>query len=70
MERLTKADPDNAHWQRDLSLAHERVGMVQAMLGQFAEAFASFKHALALRQRLADAAPAEPPTPARPVRRL
>jgi len=28
-ERLAKADPGNAGWQRDLSVSHERIGDVQ-----------------------------------------
>ena len=58
IEGLIKADPDNTPYQRDLSIALERIGNVQVAQGQFDEAFATFKALLVLRQQLSDAAPA------------
>jgi CHAT domain-containing protein len=34
-ERLAKADPGNAGWQRDLALSHGRVAMVLARQGSW-----------------------------------
>ena len=57
LEGLLKADPDNPGDISAISRSRiERIGMVQVAQGQFAEAFASFKAVLALRQRLADGA--------------
>jgi tetratricopeptide (TPR) repeat protein len=56
-ERLAKADPGNAGWQRDLSVSHERIGDVQVEQGDLAAALTSFHASLAIRERLAKADP-------------
>jgi tetratricopeptide (TPR) repeat protein len=56
--RLTKADPANAGWQRDLSAAFERVGEVLKAQGDLAGALASYKDSLAIHDRLAKSDPA------------
>ena len=56
-ERLASADPDNAGWQRDLSLSHEKIGDVLAVQGKLPEALKSFREQLAIAERLANADP-------------
>jgi tetratricopeptide (TPR) repeat protein len=56
-ERLAKADPGNAGWQRDLSVSHERIGDVQQAQGDLAAAVASYQASLAIAERLAKADP-------------
>ena len=41
-DRLAKADPGNADWQRDVALSHGRVAMVLALQGSGGEAAAGF----------------------------
>ena len=56
-DRLAKADPGNAGWQRDLSLSYEKVGDVQVAQGNLPEALKSFRDGLAIFDRLAKADP-------------
>src|SRR5271166_4398498 len=56
-ERLAKADPGNAGWQRDLSVSHERIGEVQQAQGDLAAALTSYQASLAIAERLAKADP-------------
>src|SRR5271166_3693852 len=56
-ERLAKADPGNAGWQRDLSVPHDRIGEVQQAQGDLAAALTSFQASLAIAERLAKADP-------------
>jgi hypothetical protein len=56
-ENLAKADPGNADWQRNLSVADDRVGDVQVALGHLPEALKSYQGSLAIRDRLAKADP-------------
>jgi tetratricopeptide (TPR) repeat protein len=56
-ERVAKADPDNADWQRDLSVAYTKVGDVQVAQGHLPEALKSFRDNLAIAERLAKADP-------------
>jgi tetratricopeptide (TPR) repeat protein len=56
-ERLAKADPGNAGWQRDLSVSHNRIGDVQQAQGNLAAALTSYQASLAIRERLAKADP-------------
>jgi tetratricopeptide (TPR) repeat protein len=56
-ERLAKADPANARWQRDLSVAYERVGDVLVEQGSLADALKSYRDSLAIQDRLAKADP-------------
>jgi len=55
--RLAEADPDNAGWQRDLSVSHDKIGDVQTAQGNLAAALSSYQASLAIRQRLAEADP-------------
>ena len=52
-ERLFKADPANAVWQRGLSLAYEKVGDILSAQGSLAEALIAFEDGLAIDRRLA-----------------
>jgi len=56
-ERLAKADPGNAGWQRDLSVSHNKIGDVQEAQGDLAAALTSYQASLAIRERLAKADP-------------
>jgi Flp pilus assembly protein TadD len=42
-ERLAKADPGNAGWQRDLSVSHNKIGDVQQAQGDLATALTSYR---------------------------
>jgi tetratricopeptide (TPR) repeat protein len=57
-DRLAKADPSNAGWQRDLSVIYDNVGDVQMKEGKLAEALTSFENSLAIRDRLTKSDPA------------
>jgi tetratricopeptide (TPR) repeat protein len=52
-QRLTKKDPANMRWQRDLSESYNRVGDVQRDQGDLAGALKSYRNGLAIRERLA-----------------
>jgi tetratricopeptide (TPR) repeat protein len=56
-ERLAKADPGNAGWQRDLSVSFDRVGDVLVAQGNLQEALKAYRDSLAIRDRLAKADP-------------
>src|SRR5262249_49368731 len=56
-ERLTKADPNNAGWQRDLSVPYEKVGDVLVAQGGLTGALKSYGDSLAIRDRLTKADP-------------
>ncbi|HTR13960.1 MAG TPA: hypothetical protein VMI72_12075, partial [Roseiarcus sp.] len=56
-DRLAKADPGNAGWQRDLSVSYDRVGDVQVAQGDLAGALKSYQASLAIADRLAKADP-------------
>ena len=56
-ERLAKADPGNAGWQRDLSVSHNKIGDVQQAQGDLAAALTSYQASLAIAERLAKADP-------------
>ena len=56
-ERLAKADPGNAGWQRDLSVSRDKIGDVQQAQGDLAAALTSYQAALAIAERLAKADP-------------
>jgi tetratricopeptide (TPR) repeat protein len=57
-ELLAKADPDNAEWQRDLSVSHGRVGEVLVAQGKLPDALTSYQASLDIRKRLTKADPA------------
>ena len=56
-DRLAKADPGNADWQRDLSVSYNKVGDVLVAQGNLPEALKSFSGSLAIADRLAKANP-------------
>ena len=56
-DRLAKADPGNAGWQRDLSVSYDKIGDVQVAQGNLPEALKSFRDGLAIADRLAKADP-------------
>ncbi len=56
-ERLAKADPGNAGWQRDLSVSYDKVGDVLVAQGNLPEALKAYRDSLAIRERLAKADP-------------
>ena len=56
-DRLAKADPSNVEWQRNLSVAHSRIGDVQVARGDLAAALTSHQASLAIADRLAKADP-------------
>lgn len=51
-EGLAKSDPNNADWQRDLAIAHGRVGLVLAQQGKMDDAFAELRKGRALVAQL------------------
>ena len=57
VQRLTAADPGNTEWQRDLSIAHTRIGDVLATVGQREEALAEYRSGFAIDEKLAAADP-------------
>ena len=56
-DRLAKADPNNAGWQRDLSVSYDKVGDVLVAQGNLPEALKAFQAVSRLRDRLAKADP-------------
>ena len=57
---MAKADPENAVWQRDLSLSYSRVGDALMAQGNLAEALKSYQEGLAVADRLAKFDPENP----------
>ncbi|GAB6039967.1 tetratricopeptide repeat protein [Endothiovibrio diazotrophicus] len=55
--RLAEQDPGNAGWQRDLAVAHSRVGGVLEAQGKLAEAQQAFGEDLSISRRLAEQDP-------------
>ena len=56
-ERLAKSDPDNAGWQRDLSVSYERIGDALIAQGSLPDAMRSYRDGLTIRERLAKSDP-------------
>jgi tetratricopeptide (TPR) repeat protein len=54
-ERLTKAEPGTAEWQRDLSVSYNKIGDVLVAQGNLPEALISYQASLAIRENLAKA---------------
>ncbi len=52
-EKLVKQDPDNAGWQRDLSVNYDKVGDLQSAQGDLAGALQSYRDGLAISEKLA-----------------
>ncbi|MGO8954371.1 MAG: tetratricopeptide repeat protein [Rhodomicrobium sp.] len=55
--RLAKANPGNAFWQRNVSLSYERVGDVFRARGNLQDALKSFRESLAIAEGFASAHP-------------
>ena len=51
-QRLTRLDPDNTGWQRDLAVAYSRAGDVAQDRGDLTAAEQAYTQALAVAQRL------------------
>ena len=51
-ERLAKADPGNAGWQRDLSVSYNNVGDVLVAQGNLTKALQAYRDSLAIAERL------------------
>lgn len=58
--RLAAADPDNARWQHQLSLSHNRIGDIHAARGDLVAARASYTEGMTIAARLAASAPDNP----------
>ena len=56
-EVVARSQPDNADWQRDLSVSYNKVGDVLAAQGNLPEALKAYRDSLAIRERLAKADP-------------
>ena len=54
---MAKADPENAGWQRDLSVSQEKIGDVLVAQGNLPAALESYRAAHAIFDRLAKADP-------------
>ena len=52
-EKLSKQDPGNAGWQRELSVSYNNVGDVQRDQGDLAGALKSYRDTLAILEKLA-----------------
>ena len=57
-EGLARTDPAMPAWQRDLGVAHNKVGDAQGAQGNRLEALKSYREGLAIAERLAKADPA------------
>ena len=57
-EKLVKQDPDNAGWQRDLSVNYDKVGDLQSAQGDLAGALQSYCDSLAISEKLTKQDPA------------
>jgi tetratricopeptide (TPR) repeat protein len=60
VQELVQSAPDDAGWQRGLSVAHIKTGDVQVAQDDSAEALKSFRDCLAIRESLVRAAPDNP----------
>jgi tetratricopeptide (TPR) repeat protein len=58
-DQLAEADPDNAFWQRGLSVSHNGIGGILMAQGNLPAALDAYKAALAIRDRLARADPGD-----------
>ncbi len=56
-EKLAKADPGNAGWQRDLSVSHNKIGDVQRAQGDLPAALTSYQASHDILEKLAKADP-------------
>jgi hypothetical protein len=60
-ERLTKANPGSAGWQRCLSVSHIKIGALLMAQGDLAGAGAAFRASLTIAERLSAADPGNAP---------
>ena len=51
-ERLAKADPNNAGWQRDLSVSHDKIGDVLEAQGNLKAALETYRNSLTISKAL------------------
>ena len=58
-ERLTKADPTNAAWLRDLAASYKKIGTMLEGQGNMNEALKSFRDGVAVGDRLAKTDPTD-----------
>ena len=56
-QKLAAADPNNADWQRDLSVSHNKIGDVLQRQGDLNAALQAFRNSMTIRQKLAAADP-------------
>ncbi|MGO9418689.1 tetratricopeptide repeat protein, partial [Roseiarcus sp.] len=56
-EDLSRADPGNAGWRRDLSVCYDNIGDVLVAQGDLAGALKAFRDGLAIREALSRADP-------------
>jgi len=56
-ERLAQQDPNNAEWQRDLTVSQNRIGDMLAAQGEGAAALTAYRASLAIAERLAQQDP-------------
>jgi hypothetical protein len=57
LDRLTKADPGNAKWQRDLAVSWGMIGITQMAQGDLTDALKSFQDGLVVFERLVKSDP-------------
>jgi hypothetical protein len=62
-ERLAKADPGNAGWQRDLALSYGRVAIVKVQQGAREDALGALRHGRNIISRLARQSPSNATLP-------
>jgi len=53
VQALSRSDPNNAEWQRDLSVSYDRVGDISAARGDRDGALKAYKDGLDIRKALA-----------------
>jgi tetratricopeptide (TPR) repeat protein len=59
-EKVASTDEGNLEWQRDLSVAHTRIGSVLLRQGKRDEALAEYRAGLSIDEKLAAAYPGNP----------
>ena len=62
-DRLARADPGNAGWQRDLALSHGRVAMILLRQGERERALSAFRQGREIILKLKAAAPSNATLP-------
>ena len=62
-DKLAKADPGNARWQRDVALSHWGVARVMAQRGEQEKALAAFSKAHAIIAKLKSESPSDATLP-------